>query len=58
MLRDGDLRGGGLDILCAAMLHASPLSGMTLMYLLMSVFYSSAWLKLIGAAREAKSNLC
>jgi hypothetical protein len=38
---------GQPDILCAAMRHASPLSGMVPMYLLMSVFHSVPWLKLI-----------
>ena len=38
---------GQPDILCAAMQHASPLSGMVLMYLLMSAFHSAPWLKLI-----------
>ncbi|HEX2256250.1 MAG TPA: hypothetical protein VHG92_06030 [Afifellaceae bacterium] len=31
--------------------HASPLSGMAAMYLLMSLFHLSAWLKLAAAAR-------
>jgi hypothetical protein len=35
------------DFLCAAMQHASPLGGMTLMYLLMSAFHAAPWLKLI-----------
>ncbi len=39
--------GGQPDILCAAMRHASPLSGMVPMYLLMSVFHLAPWLKLI-----------
>ena len=39
--------GGEPEILCAAMQHASPLSGMILMYLLMSAFHSAPWLKLI-----------
>jgi|SRR5579862_1174498 len=42
------LGGGEPDFLCAAMNHASPLSGMTAMYLLMSAFHSAPWLKLIG----------
>lgn len=38
---------GGGDMLCSAMLDASPLSGMTPMYVLMSVFHSAPWLRLI-----------
>jgi hypothetical protein len=48
--------GGELELLCAAMHHASPLSGMTLMYLLMSAFHSAPWLKLIGSRYEAQSD--
>ncbi|HTV27672.1 MAG TPA: hypothetical protein VMF32_07805 [Xanthobacteraceae bacterium] len=44
--------GGEPDFLCAAMDHASPLSGMTAMYLLMSAFHSAAWLKLIGGLKR------
>jgi hypothetical protein len=38
---------GAPDMLCSAMQHASPLSGMVPMYVLMSVFHSAPWLKLI-----------
>lgn len=36
------------DMLCMEMQGSSPMSGMTMMYLLMSVFHSSPWLKLIS----------
>ncbi|HET6183205.1 MAG TPA: hypothetical protein VFA03_06375 [Acetobacteraceae bacterium] len=39
-------------MLCAAVPHASPLGGMAAMYLLMSAFHATPWLKLI-----AKSSL-
>jgi hypothetical protein len=35
------------DIVCSAAGHASPLSGMIPMYLLMSAFHWPPWLKLI-----------
>jgi hypothetical protein len=41
--------GGPPDIFCSAAHDASPLSGMAAMYLLMSVFHSAPWLKLISA---------
>lgn len=41
------------DILCSAALHASPLSGMAPMYLLMSAFHSAPWLKLIARRGES-----
>ena len=43
---------GQPDMLCMAMQGSSPMSGMTLMYLLMSVFHSSPWLKLIATRRN------
>lgn len=43
--------GGPADILCSAAHVGSPLSGMTLMYILMSVFHSAPWLKLIASRR-------
>ena len=44
-------------MICSAMQNASPLSGMTLMYVLMSIFHGMPWLNLLarlrhGAARQ------
>ena len=44
--------GGPADMLCAAG-YGSVLSGMVPMYLLMSAFHASAWLKLIAERRGA-----
>jgi hypothetical protein len=41
--------GGPADMLCAATRKASPLSGMVLMYMLMSAFHAAPWLKLISS---------
>jgi len=38
---------GPPDMLCSTTRHASPLSGMVPMYLLMSAFHSAPWLRLI-----------
>jgi hypothetical protein len=47
------IRGSGPhDLFCAAVQDASPLSGMVLMYLLMSAFHSAPWLKLIAGRRS------
>jgi hypothetical protein len=44
--------GGPIDMLCSAAHGASPLSGMVLMYGLMSVFHSGPWLRLIAGRRH------
>ncbi|GGY19045.1 hypothetical protein GCM10008098_09020 [Rhodanobacter panaciterrae] len=44
--------GGPMDMLCSAAHSASPLSGMTLMYVLMSVFHVGPWLKWIVCRRR------
>ena len=51
-LLTGVRSGGPPDMLCGAVQHASPLSGMVPMYVLMSAFHSAAWLKLISGARS------
>ncbi|AYG62745.1 hypothetical protein QD460_02905 [Rhizobium jaguaris] len=43
---------GGEDMLCSAAHGASPLSGMVPMYLLMSVFHSAPWLRLLSRERS------
>ena len=50
-LLTGALGGGAADMLCLAA-HASPLSGMVPMYLLMSAFHSTPWLKLLCSRRS------
>jgi hypothetical protein len=45
-LLTGAFGDGAADMLCLAA-HASPLSGMVPMYLLMSAFHSTPWLKLL-----------
>jgi hypothetical protein len=37
---------GQPDMLCMAMQSSSPMSGMTVMYLLMSAFHAGPWLRL------------
>ena len=51
-LLTGVLGGGPPDVLCSAAHDASPLSGMVPMYLLMSAFHASPWLKLISSRRS------
>ncbi len=45
--------GDGSDRLCSAGHDASPLTGMVAMYLLMSIFHSAPWLKLVSNRRSA-----
>jgi hypothetical protein len=45
--------GGPSDMLCSAADHASPLSGMALMYWLMSAFHAAPWLKHVGRRIDA-----
>jgi hypothetical protein len=40
--------GGRPDMICSAMVDTSPFGGMVPMYLLMSLFHSPPWLKLIA----------
>jgi hypothetical protein len=40
---------GTADVLCSATHSASPLSGMVLMYALMSAFHLGPWLRLISS---------
>jgi len=44
--------GGPSDMLCSAPDHGSPLSGMALMYWLMSAFHAAPWLKLAARRRR------
>jgi hypothetical protein len=45
---------GPPDILCSATQRASPLNGMVAMYVLMGVFHSAPWLKLISGRRRTQ----
>lgn len=49
-LLTGVLGDSAPDMLCSAGQGASPLSGMVPMYLLMSAFHATPWLKLIARA--------
>lgn len=53
----GVLGSGPLDTLCSAAYGASPLSGMVVMYVLMSAFHLTPWLKLFSSRRTAQGNL-
>jgi hypothetical protein len=48
----GILGGGPPEMFCSSAQDASPLSGMVLMYVLMSAFHSAPWLKLISRRRS------
>jgi hypothetical protein len=43
---------GSADMSCMAAQDASPLSGMVLMYVLMSAIHSAPWLKLVSSRRR------
>jgi hypothetical protein len=47
--------GGSTDMLCLAMRETSPLGGMVPMYLLMSAFHLTPWLKLVSSRRTART---
>ncbi len=47
-LLTGIFGGGPMEMLCSSA-HASPLSGMVTMYLLMSTFHAAPWLRRIRA---------
>jgi hypothetical protein len=50
----GGIQAGGMPgMACAAAHEASPLTGMVLMYLLMSAFHAVPWLRLITRWRSA-----
>ena len=44
------------DALCSAAQGASQLTGMAMMYVLMSIFHAPPWLKLISTARESSTH--
>jgi hypothetical protein len=47
----GVLGGGQMAMMCSGMQDGLPLSGMALMYLLMSAFHAAPWLRLISSRR-------
>jgi hypothetical protein len=52
-LLTGVLGVGQMSMMCSTAPDASPLSGMAAMYLLMSAFHLTPWLKLISRRRSA-----
>lgn len=44
---------GPADLLCATAQDASPLGGMVPMYLLMSMFHSGVWLKMLAHRQQS-----
>jgi hypothetical protein len=44
---------GQPDMFCMAMQSSSSMSGMTMMYLLMSAFHAAPWLRLISSRRSS-----
>ena len=55
-LLTGVLGGGPQDVFCSAGQGASPLNGMVPMYVLMSAFHSTPWLKLISSRLTRLTN--
>jgi len=53
-LLTGVLGDGSRDMLCSATQDAPPLSGMVWMYMLMSAFHLTPWLKLISSRRKRR----
>jgi hypothetical protein len=51
-LLTGVLGAGQAETVCSSTHGASPLSGMALMYLLMSAFHAGPWLKVISSRRN------
>ncbi|MBP1887431.1 hypothetical protein [Sinorhizobium mexicanum] len=43
---------GGADMVCSSTPGGLPLDGMALMYLLMSVFHTAPWLRLVTSSRR------
>jgi len=56
-LLTGVFGGGPMDLLCAAAQDASPLSGMAPMYVLMSAFHLTPWLRLITSLPARRRSL-